>query len=122
MNIKAVRKKTMTEHIKDTMDSAKSAIYIAGSIVAVVLGFTTIQATAVKAETSAETNATNIGQLLVVIKTQNDRQISIEKSSTLHAYQLRKNDEIHLKQTKQLEHLTKITERIAAKLNVKTDD
>ena len=85
-----------------------------------VVAFTTVQSQAVKAQTKADSNAQNISDLLTVIKVQNDRQMATEKQQGIHAYQLESADKIHERQNEQLEHLTKITERIAAKLQVST--
>ena len=66
-------------------------------------------------------NSDQIDKILLVIQKQNDRQIELERKQAVITYQLAQDADLNRKQTEQLEHQTKVLERIAAKLQVRTD-
>lgn len=80
-----------------------------------------MRAAIVHAQSTADTNTVTITEALEAIKSQGERQVEIEKKQAVFEYRLQQDAEMNEKQSKQLEHQTKVLERIAAKLQVSTD-
>ena len=67
-------------------------------------------------------NNATLKEIVGVIKKQNDRQIAVERKQAILEYKVEQDTTVNEKQSRQLAHQTKELERIAAKLQVRTDD
>jgi hypothetical protein len=115
----------MAEKLKHIYEGASGMRAIISVFFFVAGGFALyygMEASIVKAQTEINSNSALVTKLVGVVQTQNDRQISTERNQAVMEYRLTQDQALNERQSQQLSHQTKIIERIAAKLNVRTED
>ena len=111
----------MAETIKGIVSTSKDIAWAVGIIIAGTVAFVQLQGSVASAQTGVDGNSANLAKVLNVIQKQNDRQIEVERKQAILEYRVQEDTATNKGQTKQLQHQTKVLERIATKLQVRTD-